>query len=197
MMDDFRFNLIKGEIAKEMVRGLLEDSGYSAYAFGYESWLTHIRYHVKMKKPPETDSIKRLRSTPDLIVFDEQNGQTWYADVKFRRTDNPKEIKLQTQSLVWYQQHWNDSVLIVVIPTDHIFYAQYVNKLGELSCSSKHEGCVFDASKDFLPIEQIFPKVKLATIEKYHSLYAKFPMMDIYPGFEEEFYDDYDEERFY
>lgn len=196
-MDNFRFNLIKSEIAKELVRGLLEDSGYNAYAFGYLSWLSHIRYHVKMKCPPQTDSIKRLRSTPDLIVFDEQNGETWYVDVKFRRTDNPREVKLQAESLVWYQQYWNDSVLVVVVPTDHIFYAQYVDKLGQLSCISKHEGCIYDVTKDFLPIEEIFRSVDQDTIKKYHSLYSKFPMMNIHPGLDEEFYDDYDVERPY
>jgi hypothetical protein len=37
---NFRINLIKGQIAKEMVRALLENAGYKIYAFGYESLLS-------------------------------------------------------------------------------------------------------------------------------------------------------------
>lgn len=187
----FRFDLIKGHIAKEMVRGLLEDSGYNAYSFGYESLLSQIRYDVQKKHPSETDSIRRLRSTPDLLVYDEQNGQTWFTEVKFRRIENPKEIALKAKPLVWYQKYWNDSVLVVVIPVEHVFYAQYVSKLGDLKLSNTEgsfdEAFLFDLTKDFVTINQIFPKIKPETTEKYFSLFGKIPIMDVY-DYEEEFY---------
>ena len=39
-------------MAKEVIRGLPEDSDYSAYAFGYESLLPHIWYHMQIKRLP-------------------------------------------------------------------------------------------------------------------------------------------------
>lgn len=184
-MSSFRFNIIKGQIAKEMVRGLLEDSGYNAYAFGYESLLSQIRYDIQKKLPTKTDSIKRLRSTPDLIVYDTQTGQTWFTEVKFRRTDELGLVALKAEPILWYHKYWNDSVLVVVVPVEHVFYGQYVSRL-ELSSSNTSYPLVFNLTKDFLPINQIFSKIKPETTEKYFSLFDKFPIMDI-DRYEEEF----------
>ncbi len=183
----FRRDLIKGHVAKEMVRGLLEDSGYNAYALGYESLLSQIRYDIQKKHPPQTDSIKRLRSTPDLLVCDEHTGQTWFTEVKFRRVDNPNEVELKAESLVWYQKYWNDSVLVAVIPVGQVFYGQYVNKFEELKYSDKNEVFVFDLEKEFVPITEIFPKIKIETIADYVELFEDFPILDV-REYEEELY---------
>jgi hypothetical protein len=70
---NFRINLIKGQIAKEMVRDLLETAGYRVYSFGYENLPTSLRFDVQSRKSiPSTDSNDRLRSTPDLLGYDEE-----------------------------------------------------------------------------------------------------------------------------
>ena len=177
-MGNFRSNVMKGHIAKEMVRGLLEDSGYKAYAYGYESLLSQIRYDIQKKRPPQTDSIKRLRSTPDLLVYDEYTAQTWYTEVKFRRVDNPHEVELKAELLAWYQKYWNDSVIVVVIPVAKCFYAQYVNKFEEFTSSSKDEVLMLNLNKEFLPVHDIFPRIKIETIGDYVELFEEFPTMD-------------------
>ncbi len=189
VMSNFRFNQLKGTIAKEMVRGLLEDSGYKAYPFGYESLLTQIRYDIHKRKMTQTDSIRRLRSMPDLLVYDEDNGQVWFTEVKFRRVDSPKDVAIGLEQVSWYQKYWNDSVLVVVIPVESVFYAQYVSKLQleGLGSSDRNQAIVFDLAKEFLPIEQIFSKIKPETMKNYYSLFDKFPVMDVYEEYPEEF----------
>lgn len=198
-MSNFRFNQLKGTIAKEMVRGLLEDSGYKAYPFGYESLLTQIRYDIHKHRLTQTDSIKRLRSMPDLLVYDENNGRVWFTEVKFRRVESPKDVAIGLEQVSWYQKYWNDSVLVVVIPVESVFYAQHVSKLQlqAPSSSDRNQGVAFDLAKDFLPIDQIFPKIAPETMKTYYSLFDKFPVMDVYEEEFDDFEDDfYDEEEF-
>lgn len=80
----FRINVIKGQIAKERVRAVLENSGYRVYAFGYESLLSQLGYDVKNRPAvPQNDSNNRMRSTPDLLGYnDDESRQTYFIEVK-------------------------------------------------------------------------------------------------------------------
>ncbi len=42
-INSFRFNIIKGQIGLELVKGLLEDSKYQTYSFGYEKSIIQLR----------------------------------------------------------------------------------------------------------------------------------------------------------
>ena len=39
-----------GNFAKELVRGLLEESNYRVYPYGYESFLSDVKYELHRKK---------------------------------------------------------------------------------------------------------------------------------------------------
>jgi hypothetical protein len=176
MLADFRHDLIVGGVAKELVRGLLEDSGYNAYAYGYESLLAQIRYNVQKKRPSETDSILRLRSTPDLLVYNPENGNTFFTEVKLRRKDDPHHLSLSNGYIMKYQKYWNDSVMVVVVPAGSVFYAQNVNKLS-LSSKEPKSYSTFDLTSDFLPIETIFTRVTDETVQKYFGILQRLPIL--------------------
>jgi len=187
-MGTFRYNSIIGHVAKEVVRGLVEDAGYNAYAYGYESLLAQIRYDVQKKKAPSTDSVMRLRSTPDMIILDPENGNTFFAEIKYRRTDNPNNVTLNSETLKLYQKYWHDSILIVVIPVEGVFYAQYVSKLD----SSKFGRTIanFNLDIDFDRLINILPKIETWHLQKYFNLLDDIAILNI-PQDEPDEYEDY------
>jgi len=68
-------------------RNLLEDSLRSRtieYTHGYESFLSDVKYELHRKKLARTDSVKRLRSHPDLVVYDDRSNEVTFVEVKFR-----------------------------------------------------------------------------------------------------------------
>lgn len=174
---NFRINLIKGQIAKEMVRALLERSRYSIYAFGYESLLSQLRYDVKNRnRVPQNDSNNRLRSTPDLLGYDREKRRTYFIEVKFRSAHSPKKVRLSVRDLIWYQKYWSDSIIIIVIPTEQIFYAQYIQNL-KLDGLTQYRTHDFDLEKEFRPIQDLFTRVETSEIQSFIPVLKKFEMM--------------------
>ena len=153
-------------MAKEVIRGLLEDSGYKAYPFGYESLLSQIRYDIQKRNPPQNSAVERMRSAPDLIVYDERTGAPLFTEVKFRNARAPSYVKLKSQPLHRYQEYWGDSVLIVVVPCGKMFYAQFVKKLSVDSC----EDSSFDLTREFEEVDTIFANIDSQALERYRDL---------------------------
>ena len=60
-----------------------------------------------------------------------------------------------------YKEFWNDSGLVLVVPIDHIFYAQ---RVCDLECKEK-----YNPSTDFLKIEEIFLRIKPDDISHFKS----------------------------
>jgi len=174
---NFRINLIKGQIAKEMVRALLETSGYHVYSFGYENLPTSLRHDVKSRKSiPATDSNNRLRSTPDLLGYDEEKQETYFIEVKFSSATSSKKARLSVKSMLLYQKYWKDAIIVTVIPTEHIFYAQRVESL-RLDGLTQYKTHNFDLGTDFMPIEHLFPKVQTSDITSFTSILEKFELI--------------------
>lgn len=169
---NFRFNLIKGQIGKELVRGLLEQSRYRVYPFGYESSISQLRYDVQRKRGvPYTDSNDRMRSMPDLMVYDSDKMQTTFVEVKFRKTDSATHVKLKKFELKRYQKYWSDSVLAVVVPVDHYFYAK---KISEVRIFEDTESHPYDLSRDFEQMEKVFTNVSGENISRYRTILDRF-----------------------
>jgi hypothetical protein len=171
----FRFQLIKGQIAKELVKGLLETSHqYQVYSFGYESTISQLRYHVMQHKGRGVDhtaSNERMRSMPDLIVYDREDNRTSFVEVKFRNAKAPERVSLPTKELQTAKTHWGDSIWIVVIPVEHNFYAQ---KLSDIKIFDEFKTHRYDLTKEFRHIEEEFPKVTLESVKKYWSIRNQF-----------------------
>jgi hypothetical protein len=79
----FEYNSLVGNLAKEVVRSLLEKSGYLVYPYGYESFVSELKRRSHKSRLEATGSMKRLRSQPDLIVQDDTKNEIRFVEVKF------------------------------------------------------------------------------------------------------------------
>jgi hypothetical protein len=155
------------------VKGLLENSGYHVYAFGYESSISQLRYDVATHKGhvPHNPSNDRMRSMPDLIVHDNHTQQTAFVEIKYRSVKSPERVPLTTKELQWTQTYWNDTVLVVVIPQEHNFYAQ---KISAVKLYDNVKSRQYNLLKDFTHIENHFQKINPETVSKYKAIREQF-----------------------
>ena len=71
-MDDFHDSMFKGETTKGLIKVLLQKSGYTVYPYGYESTLADIRDKLFSKETKNSPTMRRIRSSPDLLVYDDE-----------------------------------------------------------------------------------------------------------------------------
>lgn len=106
---------------------------------------------------------------PDLMVYDEEKHETSFVEVKFRKTDSPERVKLTSKELRSYRQYWNDSILVVVIPVEHNFYAQKVSQV-----DVDEHAHQYNLAKEFKFIEGEFAKVTRDNITRYKLVLQEF-----------------------
>jgi Holliday junction resolvase len=149
--------MLKGSLFKDMVRVILEKSGYSVYSYGYESTLSIF----KSKLTGETKNSKtgrRLRFSPDLLVYDDQN--IMLVEVKMRGKSPPM---IRASEIRNVKEFWNDSVLVVVVPEGNVFYAQRISEL-EIQESDYYQ------LSDFEKFQDIFTRVQAEDISYYKGI---------------------------
>jgi hypothetical protein len=166
----FRSSIIKGNAACEIVRGLLEDSGYTVYPFGYESTFSSVKNQIHKKKEKESLTAKKIRSMPDLLV--ENSDNIHLIEVKFRSSKNiwkegKKRVKCFDLPLSQYYEHWKEAVLIIV--TDH-WYRFYCCDFGSLEEKSKSIGSDKIPLSTFTRIEDVFENVDAQLLKEYEKL---------------------------
>jgi hypothetical protein len=86
--------------------------------------------------------------------------------VKSRNWDDERDIVID--KINWYKEYWGGSILTVIIPHGHWFYAQYVDKL-EVNETLKS----YNLRVDFEKFENIFTKVKTDTLYRFKSSIAE------------------------
>jgi len=67
LLDDkqmFYRNLLAGHFHKDLIRVILEESGYEVYPYGYESFLTSLKIKFEKGEIEPTEISKKIRSTP-------------------------------------------------------------------------------------------------------------------------------------
>ena len=158
-MAKFYEDLLKGNQVKELVKVLLEKSGYSVFPYGYESTFTDIKNKLREKGTKNSRTVRRLRTSPDLLVYDGKRKDAMLVEVKMRRT--PKETSVKYLRIANYKEFWDDSILIVVVPVGNVFYAQKVSEL-----EIKQE---YDATRDFEKFEDVFTRVKVEDVSKFRA----------------------------
>jgi hypothetical protein len=86
-------------------------------------------------------------------VYDEQKNDLMLVEVKMRDSDKPNIRPILIRRL---KEFWNDSILVLVVPHDNIFYAQ---KKAELETKP-----VYYRLTDFKKFQDIFTKVQAECI---------------------------------
>ena len=107
----------------------------------------------------KTEISKKIRSTPDLLVYDTESTTVELLEVKSTRWDWTEGVLIRR--LQTYQKYWNESILVMILPAGHFFYAQHVDKL------KLRKDNTYDSNKDFVWFEEIFTKANLDILYSY------------------------------
>jgi hypothetical protein len=159
VLSKFYDDMLKGDQVKGLVKVLLEKAGYLVLPYGYESTLSDMKKKLSGKDVRNSRTARRIRSTPDLLVFDEDRKDVMLVEVKMRSA--PKETSVKYLSVANYKEFWNDSILVVLVPCGNVFYAQ---KVSELEIKQ-----TYNARKDFERFEDVFTKVKAEDVSDFRD----------------------------
>lgn len=77
---NFKYQLIKGRIAENIVQELFLSEGYQVYKFGIENNYPFLLQQIKGNDTKQSIS---LRIAPDLVILDPTNNEIFYVEVKF------------------------------------------------------------------------------------------------------------------
>ena len=156
--DIFYDSMLKGNAYKEIIKVVLQKSGYSVYPYGYESTLSDVKSKLT-KETRNSKTVRRIRSSPDLLIYDEQKNDLMLVEVKMRTYLPPKIRPRQIEN---YKEFWNDSILVLVVPEGNVFYAQ---KIGDLETKQ-----VYYRLADFENFQDIFTRVRTEDISHYKDI---------------------------
>ena len=156
--DTFYDDMLKGNIYKDIVKAMLQKSGYVVYPYGYESTFSDVKSKLT-KNTRNSKTVRRIRSSPDLLVYDEQKNDLMLVEVKMRAYSPPRIKPRQIEN---YKEFWNDSILVLVVPEDNVFYAQ---KTSELETRQ-----VYYRIADFEKFQDIFTRVRTEDISHYKEI---------------------------
>ena len=160
---EFLDNVLPHNLMKELLCVMLQLSGYTVLPYGYEMTLSGLSQKFKGISKKRTGTIKRIRNSPDLLVYDERTEELMLVEVKVRNAPNENSVLLEKGNIEPYKIYWKDAVLVIVIPKGEIFYAQ---KISELDIEKKF----FDATKDFKKIDDVFDKIQIQDLEYYKKI---------------------------
>ena len=126
----FSQHLIIGAAAKEILRSLLEASGYKVYPFGYESSLSSLKMHIWESQVNDSNAVQRVRSMPDYVVSSEKDLKL--VEVKFRKKSEQggrPGVFLKNSDLNRYRLYWEESVIVIISPCGDRFFCRDVREL--------------------------------------------------------------------
>ena len=152
-MKEFFEGMHEGNVITDLIRGLLQKSGYSVYLNGYEERFSEIKEYLSDNSVRNSRTVRMIRSSPDLIVYDKGKKDVLLAEVKMRRAHNEKSVWLydKLEKMANYREFWRDAILVIVIPIGQVFYAQ---KFSELEVKNS-----YNAETDFRRFEDFFSDV--------------------------------------
>ena len=159
MLSKFYYDMFKGNQIKELVKVLLEKSGYLVLPYGYESTLSDMKKKLRDRDVRNSRTARRIRASPDLFVYDEEKKDAMLVEIKMRRA--PKETSVKYLRIANYKEFWNDSILIILVPSGNVFYAQKVSEL-----ETKQ---TYNARTDFEKLEDIFTRVKAEDVSDFRD----------------------------
>lgn len=160
IIPDFYDNLLDGYYFKEIVRTVLDMSGYMVFPYGFESAFSYIKIQLHKGDAKDTPTARRIRSSPDLLVYDRHNKDIKLVEVKSRNYDDEKDVVIE--KVGWYKKYWEGSILTVIIPHGHWFYAQYVEKL---ETREQYKG--YNLGDEFEKFEDVFTEVDTDTLYRF------------------------------
>lgn len=157
-------NYLKGTLGKDIIKSLLERSGYTVCFYGYEETLLDAKSKYTYKKW-NSKTGRRLTSSPDLLVYDDKDIMM-LVEIKTRgksRWVEEGEVWIKRDELESLRDFWSDSILAVVVPVGNVFYARRISELRIL------QGDKYPLS-DFQSLRDIFTRVSSEAISHYKDI---------------------------
>jgi hypothetical protein len=102
-------SILKGKIAEDLVRELLEKNGVRVYSLGQKKLLEELEQAENFKW--ESKAGKKISSIPDFIVFT-KDKKTFFIEVKFRSDPESLEEVLLIEK-EYIEKYWEAKIIIV------------------------------------------------------------------------------------
>ena len=79
---DFHYRIIKARLAETLIKELFQACGYFVFEYGMERTLPLLMQNIKGQKD---ETAINIRSMPDFVVQNAEDGTLKYVEVKYRK----------------------------------------------------------------------------------------------------------------
>jgi len=118
--NNFPLNYLMGSIGQAVIATYLREFRYEIYPFGYENNYANIFRYKKTDYSDDTSM--KIRSMPDLLVYDRDNDIRFLLQIKTTKWKDPSCYWIKKTDFDCYQCFWPEALLIVYcIPTANIY----------------------------------------------------------------------------
>jgi hypothetical protein len=83
--NNFNFRLIKARVAETIIKELFLDCGYQVYENGIERTMPLLMDKIKSEN---SEIAEHIRFSPDFVVQNNETGELFYLEVKYRKNGN-------------------------------------------------------------------------------------------------------------
>ena len=111
-------DLVKGQVTQTLFRTVLESFGYRVHPMGVEVLVPELETpdgnKIRSKLP------QRLRFLPDFLVIDQDSGETYLTEIKFRRTLSVLSLRSVQAEIEQRRPFWPEvhTVLMIAEPRE-------------------------------------------------------------------------------
>lgn len=158
---EFQINLLKGRLSQVVIETIFQEFGYEVYPYGYESYLTNI---IKsMRKSNANISVRKLRATPDLIVYDRELNEGFFLEVKATNTPDETKFWISKPTLQNYITYWPEAILVIYCIQSMNIYCRQIKDISPEQLPIEqgpiiggHETYLVNLQSEFLTLSQCF-----------------------------------------
>ena len=168
---EFQINLLKGRLSQVVIETIFQEFGYEVYPYGYESYLTNIIN--SMRKGNANIPVRKLRATPDLIVYDRELNDGFFLEVKATNTPDETKFWLSKPTIQNYITYWPEAILIIYCIQSMNIYCRQVKDISPEQLQIEqgpiidgHETYVVNLQSEFFTLPQYF---RLIEADRYQD----------------------------
>jgi hypothetical protein len=158
----FLLDLMKGNIAQILVKTILESFNYEVYPYGYENYLSTVSKSLSLSN--SNISARRIRSTPDLFVFDSDSKDAFLVEVKATSLANEESFYIDKARFDDYFKYWGEAILVVYCMRYGNIYCQKIGNIQRSRIKSKVEFgknlYILNLKDTFVGLPQLFGRVE-------------------------------------
>jgi hypothetical protein len=158
--EKFALNAFKGNIGKAVVETYFTCFGYEICPFGYENHYANVTRFIS--RDPKNITISKIRTMPDLLVFDRDKRESYLIEVKACNNKKELEYWIEKGRFDNYRSFWPEAYLVVYMITSGEIYCTTMSKIRaskEGKLPNKSEIGYYIDLKSFSELYDYFPKM--------------------------------------